>query len=207
MKQTFFNTACWIANGVASIYLFILPLQPVLIEWIAVCISSFLILFARNKREMFFLFVAYSGSLLATRYFVPVTGMDDVLIYLALNGTALVSVLILTQPGFRMNAVRWFFALGWILFAIFQPRNIVNQCLILGVITIINMTFQANRDAAFQFRFWKEHKERRHFKQRVEARNRRTTSLMVRSIQAGYTSENTERELYPSTIRTPMPLV
>lgn len=206
MKQTFFNIVCWIAAGIASIYLFVLPLAPVLMGCIAVCISSFLILFARNKREMVLLFGGYSASLIAAGYFMPITGIGNILIYLSLSGLALFAILILTQPGFKINAIRWFFTLGWIVFAIVQPRRIVTQCLILGVLTIVNMTFQTNRDANFQFRFWKEHKARRHFQQRIKARNQRTTSLMVRTILAGYTRVNAEQKLYPSTIRSRMPL-
>lgn len=58
--------------------------------------------------------------------------------------------------------------------------------LLIGFLTFVNMSLQANRIDFFNIHYWHDRKVHKDFQERIAARNRLTTNLVVRSVRAEY---------------------
>ncbi len=105
---------------------------------------------------------------------------------LVIGSLACLTILFLTRPGVKMNALRSFAALVFILFLMNQPRSVFYIGLVIGILTFVNLSLQASRTDFSKKRFWKDRTAHRNFQERIAARNRLTTLLIVQSVCAEY---------------------
>lgn len=186
MKQYLIISIGMILFGLSSTYLIEFINHWFLLGCFAIFCSSVFVLFAQSPKEAIVFYLMYSVSFLLSRYLLTSFDLAPVFYFITISGFACLTILFLTRPGVKMNALRSFAALVFILFLMNQPRSVFYIGLVIGILTFVNLSLQASRTDFSKKRFWKDRTAHRNFQERIAARNRLTTLLIVQSVCAEY---------------------
>lgn len=185
MKRYLLINIGTILFGVSTAYFLDFIQHWFLIGCFAIYCGSLFVLFAKSAKEALIIDLMYCTSLFLSRYFLTRFDLVPAIYVIATSSLACVFVLFLTQPSVKMNALRSLVSLVFILFLINQPKIVFYIGLFAGLLIFVNMSLQVKR-ADFSKHHFRSLKYHYNFQERIAARNRLTTNLIVQSVCAEY---------------------
>ncbi|MDO4663611.1 MAG: hypothetical protein Q4A59_01870 [Erysipelotrichaceae bacterium] len=185
MKRYLLISIGTILFGISTAYFLEFIQHWFLIGCFAIYCSSLFVLFATSAKEALIIDLMYSTSLFLSRYFLTHFDLVPAIYVIATSSLACALILFLTQSSVKINALRSFVSLIFILFLINQPKTVFYIGLFAGLLIFVNMSLQVKR-TDFSKHHIRSLKSHYNFQERIAARNRLTTNLIVQSVCAEY---------------------